>query len=102
MSYRPHKKQRQLLARALELIDSVPYRVTLRWVFYRLLQEGFYEGKDGYKKCKYLLAKARKRFYGGGPPIRSRMIPGERSGVGTAIAMPNIGSRLSWLGHAVS
>lgn len=36
--------------RAREHVDSVPYTVSLRWVFYRLLQDGLYFAKDDYSK----------------------------------------------------
>lgn len=29
-------------------VESVPYKVTLRWLFYRLLQDGYYTGKGDY------------------------------------------------------
>ena len=46
-------------------IKSVPYKVSLRWLFYRLLQDEYYVGKDDYKKKWVGLASlARKRFYG--------------------------------------
>lgn len=53
----------------MEHIDSVEYQVTARWLFYRLLQDGYYSAKDDYKS-KYLplLSKARKNYYGGWHP----------------------------------
>jgi hypothetical protein len=38
----PHQKQAELLDRALILTQSVPYSVTLRWLFYGLWQEGWF------------------------------------------------------------
>lgn len=65
MSYRPQPQQAAILARALEHVNSVPYRVTARWVFYRLLQDGFYSGKGDYHgRFLPLTAKARKGFFG--------------------------------------
>ncbi|GAJ17797.1 unnamed protein product, partial [marine sediment metagenome] len=46
--YEPRKEQADILDRAEEHIRSVPYRVTARWLFYRLLQDGIYHGKDAY------------------------------------------------------
>lgn len=64
MSYSPNAKSRAILERAWEHIQSVPYSVSLRWLFYRLYQEGIYTDKDDYKaKLSPLLSKARKRFY---------------------------------------
>lgn len=52
------------LGRAWELIRSVPYQVSARWVFYQLLQEGYYSKKKDYKN-KWIKAssRARKGFY---------------------------------------
>jgi len=61
--YKPHKKQQLILDRAWEHVQSVPYSVSLRWLFYRLYQEGAYTDKNGYKQFKDLMSKARKRFY---------------------------------------
>lgn len=69
MSYKPQGKTVAMLARALELVNSVPYQVSLRWLFYRLLQEGFYSSKDDYKnKFGPALAAARHAFYNGWRP----------------------------------
>ena len=61
--YKPNKKNREILERAMEHIKIVPYRVSLRWVFYRLLQEGYYSKKEHYLNWKSLASIARKRFY---------------------------------------
>jgi len=62
--YKPQTEQAIILERAFELVESVPYDVTARWLFYRLLQESCYTGKDDYKaKFLPLLSKARKKFY---------------------------------------
>lgn len=69
MSYKPHAKTEKMLARALELVHSVPYQVSLRWLFYRMLQEGFYSSKDDYKnRFVPALSAARHDFYGGWEP----------------------------------
>ena len=58
-----------MLDRAWELIHGVPYQVSARWVFYRLLQEGWYSKKSDYKN-KFIKATsvARKTFYKGWRP----------------------------------
>ena len=64
IKYRPRKDQADILDRAYDLIQSVPYRVTARWLFYRLLQESYFKDKDAYKaKFLPLLSKSRKSFY---------------------------------------
>lgn len=69
MSYKPHRKTALALARGLELVDSVPYQVSIRWLFYRLLQEGFYSSKDDYNN-RFLpaISAARHDFYNGWRP----------------------------------
>lgn len=62
------KKTIVILGRALELIESVPYKVSLRWVFYQLLQEGIYGKKNDYLKWKALCSRYRKRFEFGFDP----------------------------------
>jgi hypothetical protein len=44
-------------------IKSVPYKVSSRWVFYRLVQAGFIT-KSAMAKFDYLLSRARKEFLG--------------------------------------
>ena len=67
--YRPRKNQREILDRAFGYVESVPYQVTARWLFYRLLQDGIYSAKGDYNnKFLPLLSKARKRFYNGWRP----------------------------------
>ncbi|MBD3264152.1 MAG: hypothetical protein GF375_03510 [Candidatus Omnitrophica bacterium] len=64
----PNKKTGQILARALELVEEVPYKVSLRWVFYALLQEGLYKTKKDYLKWKALSSRYRKSFAEGWHP----------------------------------
>lgn len=64
MSYEPRPESKIILDRAWRWIQSVAYSVTARWVFYRLLQDGTYSEKKGYKHLLGLLSKARKEFYG--------------------------------------
>jgi len=68
-TYKPQAKTALALARALELVESVPYRVSARWLFYRLLQEGYYGAKSDYKN-KFLpaVSAARHAFYEGWAP----------------------------------
>lgn len=60
MSRRRTKKEMQIIQdRAFEHINSVPYKVSLRWVFYRLLQDGLYGEKGDYGSLKQAAAKWR-------------------------------------------
>lgn len=63
MDYKPEPKTAAILDRAWFWIQSVPYSVTSRWVFYRLFQEGVYSNKSGYKPLLSISSKARKSFY---------------------------------------
>lgn len=68
-NYLPRKKNAEILRRALELVHSVDYSVSARWLFYRLLQEGFYSKKDDYKyKWLPAVSSARHAEYGGWYP----------------------------------
>jgi hypothetical protein len=62
--YNPQKQTAIILDRAYQLIKSVPYQVSARWLFYRLLQEGFYFTKQDYSN-KFLkaISAARRSFY---------------------------------------
>jgi hypothetical protein len=62
--YKPQERTAQILDRAYELVKSVPYQVSARWLFYRLLQEGFYSTKQDYSN-KFLkaISAARHAFY---------------------------------------
>lgn len=64
MTYQPRAETQRILEQAYFWVDSVPYQVTARWVFYRLLQEGMYSDKAGYKHLLGILSKARKAFCG--------------------------------------
>lgn len=67
--YTPRSRNAAILDRAFELVNSVPYQVSARWVFYRLLQEGFYSKKDDYKnQLLPTLSDARHGFYKGWRP----------------------------------
>ena len=67
-TYKPHGKSKEILDRAMGYIQAVPYRVTLRWLFYRLLQDGTYSSKQDYEQLKSLTSRARKAFYDGWSP----------------------------------
>ncbi len=69
VNYKPHKKNREILERAWEHVNNVPYKVTLRWLFYRLLQDGYYGKKTDYNgKFMALFSAARHNFYGSWKP----------------------------------
>lgn len=62
-------KYKPILARAWEHVRSVPYPVSARWLFYRLLQEGYFRHKGDYKLfVDKALSPARKKFYEGWRP----------------------------------
>ena len=92
-TYTPQEKTATMLNRALQIVQSVPYAVSGRWLFYRLLQEGFYSSKSDYKDkfCK-ATAAARHAFYNGWRPdtlIDETREPITRGG--------NYSSELTWL-----
>lgn len=65
-TYTPRGKTVDILDRAWELVNSVPYQVSSRWVFYVLMQEGYYSGKGDYKnKWTKAVSSARKAHYKG-------------------------------------
>lgn len=52
-----------VLDRAYEFVQEVEYKISLRYIFYKLLQEGYYEDKiKGYGNLKDLLRRARKEL----------------------------------------
>lgn len=68
-NYEPNAKSQQILERAWQHVQGVPYRVTARWLFYRLIQEGFYQTKQDYKnRFLPLLSRARHNKYRGWRP----------------------------------
>lgn len=63
-NYTPRGATAAMLDRAYELTTSVPYRVSARWLFYRLLQEGYFEKKGDYaNKFLKAVSTARHNFY---------------------------------------
>lgn len=65
----PAEQTIPILDRSLELVQNVPYKVTLRWLFYGIWQEGFYsymkaterasEKRRSYESFKTILEKLR-------------------------------------------
>jgi len=66
-SYRPQAHVKEVLEWCLKRIQSVPYRVTARWLFYRLVQERGFTKKQ-YKSFLKWTSRARKRFHEGWAP----------------------------------
>lgn len=66
--YKPNKASRAILARAWEHVQSVQYRATSRWLFYRLLQDGLYHGKKDYQTFLGLFSRARHNYWEGWRP----------------------------------
>jgi len=66
--HRPTAETRRLLDVAMAHVRSVPYRVSLRWLFYRLLQDGLFSGKSDYGRAKDIFARARLSFFEGWRP----------------------------------
>jgi hypothetical protein len=63
--WKPQGKNKIILDQAWAHIQSVPYQVGLRWLFYRLLQDGLYRKKEDYHhQMGPLFSAARKNFYG--------------------------------------
>jgi hypothetical protein len=83
-----------MLDYAMGKIKSVPYKVSSRWVFYRLVQGGFIRKSETHK-FDYVLSRARKGFYGEWQPdtltdsIRQASFKGELS-VSYGVELDNI------------
>lgn len=58
--YEPRGETAEILDIAYELVQSVPYQVSARWLFYRLLQLNKYQTKQDYSN-KWLKAVSRAR-----------------------------------------
>jgi hypothetical protein len=68
-TYNPRKDIALILDRAFEIVESVPYQVSARWLFYRLLQEGYYSTKQDYaNKFLKAVSNARHGAYKGWRP----------------------------------
>lgn len=67
--WQPRKDTVSLLDMSIKHINSVNYKVTGRWLFYRLLQDGIFSKKKDYKdRFHPPIDKARKSFYNGWHP----------------------------------
>lgn len=68
-AYNPTPETQLLLSQALKAVQSVDYRVSLRWVYYRLVQDyGYPKNEKTTNNVKHHLIQARKAFYGGWTP----------------------------------
>jgi hypothetical protein len=65
--YRSSPRIAEILNWCLKRVEAVPYRVTARWLFYRLVQERGFQKKQ-YKQFLKWTSNARKRFYKGWAP----------------------------------
>jgi hypothetical protein len=63
-SWQPSPESRRILDFAMAKIESVPYKVSSRWSFYRVLQAGYLKTKADVTRWDYLSSRARKRFFG--------------------------------------
>lgn len=63
MIWTPRTEGQEILDFAWCKIGSVPYKLSSRWLFYRVMQAGFITKKE-IGKYDYLLSRARKTFYG--------------------------------------
>ena len=69
MTWQPRPKTAEALDKAFELVNSVSYAVSARWLFYRLLQLGYYSKKNDYKgKFLPAVSRARHEYYQGWRP----------------------------------
>ena len=68
-TWKPNRKSQGILSLSLEHVQSVDYKVSARWVFYRLLQAGIYRAKEDYFTFSSLLSKARHAQWGGWHPL---------------------------------
>ena len=97
--WEPRSATASILNAAMAYIQSVPYKVGLRWVFYRLLQDGHLSSKAEYGKLKDYAAKARKTLWNGWHPStlvdEGREVVISRDPVTAADA-------LDWLPHQLS
>lgn len=64
----PEPESQNILNTALKHVRSVPYKVSLRWVFYRLYQDGLYKTKKGYDAFEQLCSRARHARWGSWQP----------------------------------
>jgi len=62
-TWQPRPESVKLLDYAMAKIKSVPYKVSSRWTFYRVLQAGYLSSKKNITKWDYVSSRARKTFY---------------------------------------
>lgn len=71
-NWKPHKRTLAILDRAIEHINSVPYQVSARWLFYRVWQDGMFrmQGEDAKAKAyaNFIQYTSRARHSGMWPP----------------------------------
>ena len=81
--WQPRPDSKAILDFAMAQIKSVPYKVSSRWTFYRVLQAGLIPNKSFITKFDYLTSRARHSFYGDWRPdtlqdsVRSTYFNGE-------------------------
>jgi hypothetical protein len=63
-TWKPQRDSKAILDFAMAKIKSVPYKVSSRWAFYRVLQAGLVSDKSFITKFDYVTSRARKSFYG--------------------------------------
>jgi hypothetical protein len=66
-SYKPHKEAARALLYVKQKIDALPYTVSNRWAFYRILQDLGYK-KSAYKNWIKWQSRARKSLWNGYAP----------------------------------
>jgi hypothetical protein len=94
--YKPNQEGQRILAAAWDFIKAVPYQVTTRWLFYQLLQAGFYKSKDDYKnKCVPLLSRARHNGYMGWRP--DSLVDDRRDAIERVKGFANIGQWVAYM-----
>jgi len=62
--WKPNAETVKILNYAMAQIQSVPYKTSSRWTFYRCLQAGLFPDKSHINKFDYATSRARKSFYG--------------------------------------
>jgi hypothetical protein len=68
-NFNPTEKTQEMLNWCLQRIKSVPYKVSFRWLFYRLIQEKGYPKSGNTKKILNIqTADARRNFWNGWAP----------------------------------
>jgi hypothetical protein len=93
--WKPRPDSVAMLDYAMAQIKSVPYKVSSRWVFYRVLQAGLIPDKSFITKFDYLTSRARHSFYGDWRPdtledsVRNTFFNGELS-VGYDVQLDSI------------